>query len=341
MSELPPAGTPLPPLDKPRFTGTHVVRWMAAQQNWDRIHFDQAFCRDVARLQAPVINGALKQHWIVQFLQQGLPGAWPWRIDYKFVGPDFVGQKLQVRGAVGAVRRGGAHDFVEVEVEIVNLDRDEVTTRGRAIVLHRADRPVLDALDVQAPAQFALPLAPSAPDPAMPDEANARLGQPLEERESRYAVDLSRLRLFAEAVVDLDPAYFDPQAHSPWGGVVAPPLFPLHGLEALPGAFVLSEDPHAQGREGVNEVGRDLARAFGFPPAGGMNAGNRVQVHSLARAGERIRARSTLAGVRRRAGSRGGDMVFFESLNEYSEAGGRPLLTERQTVVLRRVEGSS
>ncbi len=337
MAAPPPPGTPLPPLDKPRFTSTHVVRWMAAQQNWDRIHFDQAFCRDIARLEAPVINGALKQHWIAQFLQQGLPGAWPWRIDYQFVGPDFVGQKLQVRGTVGASRRAGSHDFVEVDVEIVNLDRGEVTTRGHATVLHRADGPVLDALDVQAPAEFTLPTAPAAPDPSMPAEANARLGSALEERESRYAVDLSRLRLFAEAVVGLDPAHFDPQAASPWGTVVAPPLFPLHGLEALPGTLPLSEDPRAQGREGVNEVGRDLAQQFGFPPAGGMNAGNRVQVHSLARAGERIRARSTLAGLRRRTGARGGDMVFFESLNEYSEAAGRPLLTERQTVVLRLV----
>jgi acyl dehydratase len=335
MAALPVPGTPLRPLDKPRFTGTHVVRWMAAQQNWDRIHFDHAFCRDVARLDAPVINGALKQHWIAQFLQQGLPGCWPWRIDYKFVGPDFVGQKLQVRGTVGAIRRIGAHDFIEADVEIFNLDRNEVTTRGHAIVLHGDDGPMLDALDVQAPAEFALPLAPSAPDAAMSQEANARLGTLLEERESRYPVDFSRLRLFAEAVMDLDPAHFDPQAASPWGGVVAPPLFPLHGLEALPGTFPLSEDPRAQGREGVNEVGRDLARQFGFSAAGGMNAGNRVQVHSLVRAGERIRARSTLAGVRRRTGSRGGDMVFLESLNEYSETGGRPLLTERQTSVVR------
>jgi hypothetical protein len=68
-----------------------------------------------------------------------------------------------------------------------------------------------------------------------------------------------------------------------------------------------------------------------------MNAGNRVQLHSLARVGERIRARSTLVGARRRTGPRGGDMIFFETLNRYSEAGGRPLLTERQTVVLRLV----
>ncbi len=337
MSVAPTPGTELPALDKPRFTPAHIVRWMAAQQNWDRIHFDQAFCRDVARLEAPVINGALKQHLIVQFLQRALPGAWPWRVDYQFVGPDFVGQKLRVRGTVGASRCEGANTLVEVAVEIVNLDRGQVTTRGRATVLQRSMGPVLDALDVQAPADFSLPTGASPADPAMPAAANAMLGQQLEQRESRYPVDLSRLRLFADAVMDLDPVHFDPQAASPWGAVVAPPLFPLHGLEALPGTYPLGEDVHAQGREGVNEVGRDLAPVFGFSAAGGMNAGNKVEVHSLARVGERIRVISTLVGAKRRSGARGGDMVFFESLNRYSEAGGRPLLTERQTVVVRLV----
>lgn len=333
----PAPGTALPPLDKPRFTGTHVVRWLAAQQNWDRIHFDQAFCREVARLEAPVINGALKQHWIVQFLQRALPGGWPWRVDYRFAAPDFVGQQVQVRGTVTSGQRVGRHDFVGVDVEIFNLDRGEVTTRGRAIVLLAPDGPVLDALDLPAPPELAVSHACAEPDAAMPADVNARLGTVLAERESRYPLDLSRLRLFADAVVDLDPAHFDPQAASPWGAVVAPPLFPLHGLEALPGSFPLSEDPRAPGREGVNEVGRDIGPEFGFAGSG-MNAGNQVQVHSLARAGERIRVRSTLVGAKRRTGGRGGAMVFFESLNHYTEAGGRPLLTERQGVVIKLAE---
>lgn len=339
MADLPPAaGAALPPLDKPRFTAAHIVRWMAAQQNWDRIHFDQAFCRDVAKLEAPVINGALKQHLIVQFLARALPGAWPWRVDYQFTGPDFVGQKLQVRGTAGSCHEAGARTLLEVQVEIFNVDRGQVTTRGNAVlVLPQGSRPVLDALNLQAPEGFALPLDAAPPDPATPSHISARLGAELDARGSRYPLDLSRLRLFADAVMDLDPVHYDPDAPSPWGGVVAPPLFPLHGLEALPGTHALGQAPDAQGREGVNEVGRDLGPQFGFSAAGGMNAGNRVQIHSLARVGERICARSTLVGARRRTGSRGGDMIFFETLNDYSEAGGRPLLTERQTVVLRLV----
>jgi acyl dehydratase len=336
---VPAPGTPLPPLEKPRFTAAHVVRWMAAQQNWDRIHFDQAFCRDMARLEAPVINGALKQHLIIQFLQRALPGAWPWRVDYQFTGPDFVGQKLQVRGTTGASRTAGGNTFLEVDVVVFNVDKGEVTTRGHAtVILPSGSQPVLDALNVEAPDDLELPLAPVPADPATPAVFAKRLGQELDRRESRYGIDLSRLRLFAEAVMDLDPVHFDPDAASPWGGVVAPPLFPLHGLEALPGSFPLSEAPDAQGREGVNEVGRDFAAQFGLRAAGGMNAGNRVQVHSLAGLGERIAARSMLASIRKRSGPRGGEMVFVESLNHYTTTEGRPLVTERQTMVVRLLD---
>lgn len=342
MTAVPLQGTPLPPLEKPRFTSAHILRWLAAQQNWDKIHFDQQFCRDVAKLEAPVINGALKQHLIVQFLSRALPGAWPWRVDYQFIGPDYVGEKLQVRGKVSASQTLGDLNFVSIEVEIFNTDRAEVTTRGEAVaIMHGAGQPLLDALQVHAPDGMGLPEDVAAPDPAMSPAINARLGKQIDARASRYAVDLSRLRLFAEAVMDLASVHFDPEAGaaSPWGAVVAPPLFPLHGLEATPGALPLSEDLRAQGREGVNEVGRDLALMFGIDPAGGMNARNRVRIHSLARVGDRIRADSTLVGARRRIGKRGGDMVFFETLNRYTESGGRPLVTERQTVVVRLMSG--
>jgi acyl dehydratase len=332
------AGMTLPVLDKPRLTSTHIVRWLAAQQNWDRIHFDQIFCEDVAKLQSPVINGALKQHMVAQFLVQALPGCWPWRMDYKFIGPDYVGDKLRVQGCISGRQTHDGREFVSVEVEIVNTGRNEVTTRGTAVVLLDPEGPqVLNALALDAPAEMALPEQVLAPDASVPADINARLGSILADRASHYAIDLSRLRLFADAVMDLPACHYDTTAGtaSPWGAVVAPPLFPLHALEALPGTLPLSEQADAQGREGVNEVGRDLAPLFGLSPSGGMNAGNRVQVHSLARAGEFVHARSRLVGVRQRRAKSGGEMIFFESLNHYTEAGGRPLLTERQSVVLR------
>lgn len=332
----------LPVLIKQRFTSTHILRWLAAQQNWDKIHFDQRYCHDVAQLDAPVINGALKQHLILQFLAQGLPGCWPWRVDYKFDGPDFVGDRLRVQGETKSGLDLDGHTFVSVTVDIFNIDRNQVTTRGNAVVVQRKSdkQPLIDAIDLRVPEGFGLSHSVSAPDPTIRESINEQLGKRIDSKESAYPIDLSRLRLFAEAVMDLSPVHFDPQAgaQSPWGKVVAPPLFPLHGMEARPGTLPLSEDVRALGREGVYEVGRNLAETFGLDPAGGMNAGNRVEIHSLARVGETVRADSTLVSAKRRTGKRGGEMVFFETLNRYTESTGRPLITERQTVVVRLVK---
>lgn len=130
-------------------------------------------------------------------------------MDYQFTGPDFVGQKLQVRGTTGASHTAGGRTFLEVQVQIFNLDRGQVTTRGNAVlVLPRDGQPVLDALDLEAPEGLALPLKAAPPDAATLAHINARLSAELDMRESRYTLDLSRLRLFADAVMDLEPVHY-------------------------------------------------------------------------------------------------------------------------------------
>lgn len=332
-------GSSLPPLIKPRLTSRHIARWLAAQQNWDRIHYDQAYCTDFAQLPGPVINGALKQHLIVQFLSQAFDGiGWVWRVQYRFSGADLVGQMLQVQGLVVAIDPTPEYVFVSVACEIFNLDQQKITTRGEAIVVLSGDgTQMLDALSVgRGPAKLA-PQTQPADDGSAAEEIRRRIGDVVETRVSAYPVDLSRLRLFADAVMGLSPIFFDPAAaaRGPYGEVVAPPLFPLHGIEALPDTLPFSEAPGAMGRESVNEVGRDPASLFGLASAGGMNAGNHAEVHSLVRVGERVCATSTLVGARRRQSREGGQLLFVETLNRYSETGGRPLVTERQSIVLK------
>lgn len=332
-------GAALPPLQKPRLTSSHIMRWLAAQQNWDKIHYDQAYCKDFARLPGPVINGALKQHLIVQFLSEAFDySGWVWRVDYQFIGADQVGQSLRVQGHVARLDRTEESVFVSIDFEVLNLDEQQVTTRGSAVLVFGSDgRRMLDGLSMGgAPEGLAL-ITQVADDGSVRDDIRQKIGQVIETRTSAYPVDLSRLRMFSDAVMGLPPMFFDPAAGAggPYRAVVGAPLFPFHGIEAKPGTLPLSEDPKAMGREGVNEVGRDPASLFGIDPVGGMNAGNKVEVHSLVHVGESIRATSTLVGARRKLGRRGGEMLFFETLNRYAEAGGRPLVTELQTIVLK------
>ena len=106
-------------------------------------------------------------------------------------------------------------------------------------------------------------------------------------------------------------------------------------MSQKPGSMELSRDPVALGREGVCEVGRNLAQILGLPPQGLLHGGCQVQVHSLVRPGEYVRAQSTLRAVRRRNGQRGGDMLVYDTANTYETTTGRPLLTEFQSMIQR------
>ena len=339
VRSLPARGTVLPALAKGRLTSSHIVRWCAAQENWAKIHFDESYARDVAKLPGTLINGALKQHLLAQFLTEAFDGrGWVWQVDYQFTGMDLIGQALEVRGTVADVREHAEHAFVTVDLEIHNLDTGKSGTRGKGIViLDASGQPPVDARCIALPDDLRLETAVHPPQGPVPDTVRAAIGTVLDEVTADYPLDLSRLRLFAEAVMGLRPVHYDPvhAAGTPAGVVVAPPLFPLHGLDVRPYTYPLSEDPRASGREGVAELPRDLATRFGLTPTGSLNGGSRIEIHSLMRVGERLAARSRLVAVKHTTGRAGGAMLIFDTLNEFRETGGRPLLTERHASIYR------
>ncbi len=336
---IPARGAVLPALAKGRLTSSHIVRWCAAQENWAKIHFDESYARDVAKLPGTLINGALKQHLLAQFLTEAFDGqGWVWRVDYQFTGMDLVGHALEVRGTVADVREHGEHAFVAVDLEIHNLDTGKSGTRGRGVVIvNGSGQAPIDASGIALPDDLRVETAVHSPQGAVPDTIRAAIGTVLDDATADYPLDLSRMRLFADAVMGLRPVHYDPAhaAATRYGVVVAPALFPLHGLDFRPLAYPLSEDPRASGREGVAELPRDLASRFGLEPTGSLNGGSRIEVHSWLRAGERLAARSRLVGVKHTTGRAGGTMLIFDTLNEFRETEGRPLLTERHASIYR------
>ena len=335
----PRAGDALRPLPKGRLTSSHIARWCAAQENWAKIHFDQAYARDTAKLPGTLINGALKQHLLAQFLCEAFDGrGWVWRVDYQFTGMDLIGHAIEVRGTVSAVHEHADRQFVVVDLSIVNIDLDSVTTTGTGVVvLPKSAQPLHDVVELDLPAALRLSEAVEPVQGAVPANIADALGQELDYVESAYPLDLSRLRLFAEAVMGVRPLHFDPAAAAagPHGHVVAPPLFPLHGLDFLPGTHPLSATPAASGREGVAELPRDLATRFGIDPAGSLNGGSKIEVHSLLPVGAHLVAGSKLVAVKHRTGRTGGAMLIFETINKFRESSGRPVLTERHASIYR------
>lgn len=333
----------LPPRQYGPFTSSRLVKWAAAQQNWDKIHYDQRYCRDHAGLPAPVIHGGMKQHLLIQYLTEALGGlGWVWGLSIRYVGPDFMDESLALSATVtallGECAEGG--QIVALAIEGRNLQQDKVTTSASCIICtgrQLASREAAMAAGIRD--HFALNPTPSPPCPAVSPRINALIGTEHEAFTSDVPVDRSRLRLFADALGGIAAMHHNPAAGraSAHGQVVATPLFPLHGLELAPGSFPLATDPEAMGREGVSEIGRNLARDHGFSNAGMVNGGSAFEIHDLARLGETITARSTLVSVEHKQ-SRGGPMLVTVALNSYATDAGRLLLREQQTTIYRNFQ---
>src|SRR5690606_4292285 len=133
---------------------------------------------------------------------------------------------------------------------------------------------------------------------------------------------------------------YDPQAADETGiqTVVAPHLFPIHGIEARPDTLTLSSDPQALGREAMSEPGRHFGRMFGLPNKGMVNGGNDVEFHSFLLLGETIKAHSTLLEARIKQGRAGGAMLITTSLNSYFTTSNRLLMRERQSIIYRNFQ---
>ena len=128
-------GDAIPSLAKPHLTPMHVMRWSAASENWHRIHYDEIFAKEHDRLPGLLVNGSLKQNFILQALKDwaGLPG-WVWKVSFQFRQMDVVGTGLTVWGRVTSKRDSGAgYGLVTLDLGIVNPAGRE-STPGHAIV---------------------------------------------------------------------------------------------------------------------------------------------------------------------------------------------------------------
>ena len=137
-------GTTLPRLEKGPFTTAHLMRWSAAMENWHRIHYDQPFTLAHEKLPGLLINGSLKQQFVVQLLKDwaGLNG-WVWKVSFQFRAMNLVGETLWVWARVTGKRAGSGYGLVDLDIGIVN-DKGIESTPGKATVAvpYRGGKPV-------------------------------------------------------------------------------------------------------------------------------------------------------------------------------------------------------
>jgi len=137
----------------------------------------------------------------------------------------------------------------------------------------------------------------------------------------------------------MDPArrYWDKASAeaSRYGGIVAPPAFPVHAFrrpaESLEDPFDNRADPEF---DGTGRYMRPGLPKVPIPLAGILNGGYEYEFYSYPKVGERIVSRSRYRDIYQREG-KSGPMVFVLVEDEYATSDGRPLLKTTNTNIMR------
>lgn len=141
-------GQEIGPLFKGPLTTAHLMRWSAAIENWHKIHYDLPFATGHDKLPGLLVNGSLKQQFIVQLLKDwaGTTG-WVWKVRFQFRAMNLAGELLSVWGRVTGTRRvqtpEGTYGLVEVELGILNEAGVESTPGSATIALALRSGPPL------------------------------------------------------------------------------------------------------------------------------------------------------------------------------------------------------
>jgi acyl dehydratase len=128
-----------------------------------------------------------------------------------------------------------------------------------------------------------------------------------------YLVGREKIREFAEAIGETDPAHFDPEAAKALGhpDVVAPPTFPM--IVCSLGTRLLIDDP---------DLGLDFTRV--------VHGDQRFAYARPVRAGDRLTCTVTIEQITSRAGNE-----FLSTRSEIQAEDGEPVVTAWTKLVIR------
>jgi acyl dehydratase len=169
-------------------------------------------------------------------------------------------------------------------------------------------------------------------------EVKALIGLEGEPQAGWEPVERSEIRRFAQAVMDDDPIFWNEAyaKNTRYGGVVAPPLFPLFAHRRPPG----SPDPLAEAATNPDFDGSAGLLTTGLPPVPLpklprlLNGGNEVELYQLPTLGDRITARSKYLDIYEKSG-RSGTMVFIVIETRYMNQRDELLMVSRVTLIRR------
>jgi|GEM_PF-64940 len=334
-------GMDLPPLEIGPWTVAHIVRWCAAQENWERQHIDLKYATMHEGLPDVVANGNWRKHVLARaFKDWAGRGGWLWKLFMRYTGMHFPGDRFDVWGTVTGKREFDGLGFVEIQGGMRNQEERETTPTTAVVVL-----PLRGAGEVPYP--FVPPAGLAWPSPFqkgitcevpryVTDAVRAHIGREREEIESWDEVCRSELRRFSQAVPDPDPIYWDEEfaRQTRFRGIMAPPLFPVDAFRTppyLPDRLTekLKEDPDFWGGPpGDARFASDSREPLPLrtPISSTLNGGQEFEILQLARLGEKLRVSSRLTDIYEKPSKAFGRIVIMESMSTYRNSGGEIIL---------------
>lgn len=168
------------------------------------------------------------------------------------------------------------------------------------------------------------------------DEVRALIGAESEEQLAPDAVERGAIRRMAHATMDTDRVFWDDAyaKDTRYGGVVAPPLFPVHMHQRAPDApdplDKARSDPGYDGTKGA--TGLFALPEVPIPLKRLLNAGVEVEFFKYAEPGERVTVVNRYADIFQKQGKKG-PMVFVVVERRFRNDKRETLLTYKQTLV--------
>jgi len=137
-------GQEVPLLEKGPMTTAHLMRWSAAMENWHKIHYDKPFAIEHDKLPDLLINGSLKQQFVMQLLADWAgPSGWVWKVSFQFRAMNVVGETLRIWGKVTNKRSLAEYGLIDVEIGILNdADKESTPGKGTVVLPFRGGQPI-------------------------------------------------------------------------------------------------------------------------------------------------------------------------------------------------------
>jgi hypothetical protein len=165
---------------------------------------------------------------------------------------------------------------------------------------------------------------------------NGLTGEP---RVAHSPLEKDMVRRFVQAVMDDDPLYYDDDfaKATKFGGVIAPPLYPVHAFRRSPGSpdplDALKENREADGSSGSGGTSVGLPQ-IKSPYKRLLNGGNEIEFYRCLRVGETAVSTSRYVDVSLKEGKSGKLLVVVIETDVRTQDG-EPLLLNRQSLIWR------